>query len=93
MQVVYAGKTLRAAILMARYCNTPLPYFWKLKWRDFIYHYSEVAHLSAEEAGGADNPSDQSTWQNIMPPTMSGPPPTEEDFIVHDNYPPTIPKR
>ena len=54
-----------------------------------MYHYSEVAHLSAEESGGADNPADQSTWQNIMPPPMAGPPPTEEDFIVHETYPPT----
>lgn len=49
-----------------------------------MIHYSEVAHMAAEEAGGAENPADQSTWQNIMPPPMSGPPPTEKDFIAND---------
>lgn len=70
--------------MLARYTYTSMPYFWKLKWKEFMVYYGEIAKLAAEESGGAENPADQSTWQNIMPPPMSGPPPTEKDFIAND---------
>jgi len=56
-------------------------YFWKLKLKNFMFHYKQIIDLRIEEEEGIQ----QSTrdWHHIAPPRspVAGPAPSEEQFV------------
>lgn len=73
---------LRAILRMARFTQTSMEYFWKLRWYDFIFHFKEIMDLATEEQGGQNNAADPSTWRHVQVPRVSPrPAPSEEEFV------------
>jgi hypothetical protein len=68
---------------MAKFTQTSMNYFWKLKWKNFMFHWKEITSIANEEHQGQD-PANPANWNRIAPPrTMPATkaPPTEEEFV------------